>query len=69
MLYRRRREDEILPWDHLQSGVEKRFFLRDYRRSQAGELLADCREGCHACGILKHYPDERTEAWQCPVLT
>jgi len=69
MLYRRRREDEILPWDHLQSGVEKRFFLRDYRRSQAGELLADCREGCHACGILQHYPDERTEAWQCPVLT
>ncbi len=67
-LYRRRSEDEFLPWDHLQSGVEKRFFLRDYRRSQAGELLVDCRDQCHACGILQSFPDLRTEEWQCPVL-
>jgi len=65
-LYRPRAEDERLPWDHLCSGVEKRFLLRDYRRSQAGELLADCRAGCHACGILVNYPGMWTAEWECP---
>ncbi|MFN2283523.1 MAG: B12-binding domain-containing radical SAM protein, partial [Anaerolineae bacterium] len=65
-LYRPRTEDEPLPWDHLQSGVEKRFLLRDYRRSQAGELLSDCRENCHACGILVNYPGMWTAEWECP---
>jgi len=66
-LYRRRAEDEVLPWDHLHSGVEKRFLRYDYRRSQAGELLADCRDGCHACGILVNYPGLWTAEWKCPM--
>ena len=65
-LYRPRAEDEPLPWDHLHSGIEKRFFLRDYRRSQAGELLDDCRDQCHACGILVNYPGMWTAEWECP---
>ncbi len=65
-LYRPRAADEPLPWDHLHSGVEKRFFLRDYRRSQAGELLDDCRDQCHACGILVNYPGMWTAEWECP---
>jgi len=68
-LHRRRLPDEPLPWDHLQSGVEKRFLEQDYQRSLEGELLADCREGCHACGILQHYRELQTEEWRCPVLT
>ncbi len=67
-LYRRRAEDEVFPWDHLHSGVEKAFLLRDYRRSQRGERLSDCREQCHACGILANYGDQWTHAWQCPGL-
>ena len=67
-LTRRRAEEETLPWDHLQSGVEKRFFLQDYRRSREGKLLVDCREQCHACGILQNYAELRTEEWACPVL-
>jgi radical SAM family uncharacterized protein len=67
-LTRRRTEEETLPWDHLQSGVEKRFFLQDYRRSREGKLLVDCREQCHACGILQNYAELCTEEWACPVL-
>lgn len=67
-LFRRRDEHETLPWDHLQSGVEKRFFLQDYRRSREGKLLIDCREHCHGCGILDNYREQRTEEWACPVL-
>ena len=68
-LYRRRTTEEILPWDHLHSGVEKRFFAQDYQRSQSGDLLDDCREGCHACGILRNYPGQWTEEWQCPMVS
>ncbi len=65
-LYRRRSEDEVFPWDHLSSGIEKHFLLEDARRSQRGELLPDCRETCHTCGILKTYAQERSAQWQCP---
>ena len=65
-LYRRRDPEELLPWNHLHSGVEKRFFWRDYQRSLAGEFLNDCRERCHGCGILQNYPALRKETWQCP---
>ncbi len=65
-LYRQRTQDETLPWDHLHSGVEKRFFWQDYQRSLAGEYLSDCREGCHGCGILQNYPTLCKETWQCP---
>lgn len=65
-LYRTRDEGEYFPWEHLHSGVEKRFFLQEYRRSQQGEFLNDCRDQCHACGILRNYPTLHTEEWQCP---
>lgn len=67
-LYRERSEDEVLPWDHLHSGVNKRFFQRDNARSKTGEFLDDCRDGCHACGILQTYPNQWTEGWQCPTV-
>jgi radical SAM superfamily enzyme YgiQ (UPF0313 family) len=68
-LYRRRDKDDVLPWDHLYSGVARRFLWQDYLRSREGELLADCREGCHACGIVQTYPTLHTEAWACPTTS
>jgi radical SAM superfamily enzyme YgiQ (UPF0313 family) len=67
-LFRRRSYDEALPWDHLQSAVDKRFLRREHQRSKAGELLMDCRENCHSCGILRRYADVATEEWRCPAL-
>ena len=66
-LYRQRTREETLPWDHLHSGVEKRFFWQDYQRSLAGEYLSDCRQGCHGCGIVQNYPTLCKETWQCPM--
>lgn len=65
-MYRERSEDEIFPWDHLLSGVERRFLLQDAQRSRAGEFLSDCRGICHACGILRHYANHRGAEWRCP---
>jgi hypothetical protein len=46
--------------------VHKRFLLQEYRRSQRGETLVDCREHCHGCGVLSAYDDGWSEEWRCP---
>ena len=47
---RERSLDEILPWDHIDSGVSKQFLLRERERALSGDVTRDCREGCNACG-------------------
>jgi radical SAM family uncharacterized protein len=64
--YRKRSPDEQLPWEIVNTGVEKRFLWAEYERSQRRETLSDCRERCHACGILTAYSREKTESWTCP---
>lgn len=51
--YLRRRElDEVLPWDHLDSGLARDFLLRELERAQSEAGTADCRFGqCSACGV------------------
>lgn len=44
-------DDEILPWDIIDCGVSKEFFLRERHRSQQGVPTKNCREGCSACGV------------------
>ncbi|MDU4961926.1 MAG: TIGR03960 family B12-binding radical SAM protein [Sporomusaceae bacterium] len=49
---RRRETDEVLPWDHLYAGVDKRYLLTEYEKGVNLELTADCRRGdCGACGV------------------
>jgi len=48
---RERPLDEVLPWDHIDVGVRKRFLIEEYQRSLRGETTIDCREGCVGCGI------------------
>ncbi len=49
---RKRETDEILPWDHLDSGVSKEFLLAELNKSLHSEYTQDCREGtCHGCGV------------------
>ncbi len=48
---RRRAFSEVLPWEHIDSGVEKEFLLRDWERSMGGEMSLQCREdSCEDCG-------------------
>lgn len=49
---RQRREDEILPWDHIDCGLPKSFFLDERTKALAGTATLDCRDGvCHGCGV------------------
>jgi radical SAM family uncharacterized protein len=64
--YRERSADEQFPWEVVSTGVRKRFLLDEYERSQRREVLTDCREGCHACGILATFRGARSGEWTCP---
>ena len=43
--------DEKLPWDIIDSGVNKDFLRKEYQRAITGEKTSDCRKICHACGL------------------
>jgi len=68
--HRPRPVNEILPWDHIHTGVRKAYLVQEYERSLRGETQPDCRQGCFACGILTAFREERdivpAGAWQCP---
>ncbi len=42
--------DEVLPWDIIDCGVSKSFFLRERERAYAGSTTPNCREACSGCG-------------------
>ena len=49
---RTRRYDEVLPWEHLATGVTKAFLLKEDRGAEQGLVTPDCRAGtCAGCGV------------------
>ena len=48
-----RARDEILPWDHIDSGITKAFLWREKEKSNRAETTKDCRLGCNGCGLQK----------------
>ena len=50
---RERAKDEILPWDHIDSGVTKSFLWHEKEKSERAETTKDCRKGCNGCGIQR----------------
>ena len=44
--------DDILPWEHLESGVSKQFMMEEHHRAMQETRTIDCRYGvCTGCGI------------------
>ncbi len=50
-LLRERDYDEILPWEHINSGISKEFLLREWQKAIMREKTPDCREYCSECGV------------------
>jgi radical SAM-linked protein len=49
---RKRRPEEPLPWDHMDSLVDKQFLKDQWKSALHGELVEDCRHGqCCGCGV------------------
>jgi radical SAM superfamily enzyme YgiQ (UPF0313 family) len=49
---REREENEVLPWDHLDSGLDKEWLWADWQEALAEQDLDDCRWiPCFDCGV------------------
>ncbi len=55
-------EDEILPWDTIDVGVDKKFLLRERKRAYAEMITPDCREGCAGCGANRLLQEVKCDA-------
>ncbi len=46
------RAEDPTPWDHISSGVAKRFYREEARRAERGLTTEDCSQGaCSGCGL------------------
>lgn len=50
---RRRDYEEILPWEHMDFGVTKKFLISENKKAHEGITTACCREKCAGCGANK----------------
>ncbi|WP_312644501.1 TIGR03960 family B12-binding radical SAM protein [Hydrogenoanaerobacterium sp.] len=50
---RTRSYDEVMPWDHLDYGVTKRFLIEENKKAHADAVTPHCRLKCSACGANK----------------
>jgi radical SAM family uncharacterized protein len=53
-LYQERDIDHPLPWDFIDTGIEKSFLKNEYLNSVSGELTPGCFEKCSACGVNRN---------------
>lgn len=51
--HRDRRYEDVLPWDHINTGVSKEFLISENEKAIREDLTLDCRNGCTNCGINK----------------
>ncbi|HBY20840.1 MAG: B12-binding domain-containing radical SAM protein [Clostridiales bacterium GWE2_32_10] len=47
---RKREVDEILPWDHINVGVSKKFLVKEKEKALRGEVTPNCKVKCNRCG-------------------
>jgi hypothetical protein len=47
---RTRAEDELLPWEVIDVGVNKSYLLKEKHTAYEGNLTPDCRVKCTGCG-------------------
>ena len=47
---------EVLPWDHLDAGLDRNWLWDDYQASLSGDAVDDCRwAGCQDCGVCPDF--------------
>jgi hypothetical protein len=49
---RERSRDEVLPWSHLDAGLDPDWLWQDWQDARSGGSVEDCRwSGCYDCGV------------------
>ena len=56
---RERPQGEVLPWDHLDAGLDRDWLWQDYQDAIYGAEVEDCRwSGCYDCGVCPQFGTE-----------
>lgn len=50
---RKRPFDEVLPWDHMDVGISKKFLINECEKAYRAQTTQNCREKCGGCGANK----------------
>ncbi|MEG0297103.1 MAG: TIGR03960 family B12-binding radical SAM protein [Clostridium sp.] len=56
-VYRERTYEEILPWDFISIGVNRKYLEIENEKAKNVELTRNCREGCTGCGINVNFKE------------
>ncbi|WP_288222347.1 TIGR03960 family B12-binding radical SAM protein [uncultured Clostridium sp.] len=56
-VYRDRSYDEILPWDFIDIGVNRKYLERENEKAKRAELTQNCRKGCTGCGVNVNFKE------------
>ncbi len=51
---RERSFDEVFPWDHIDIGVNKSFFVNEYNKALHNDTTPNCKEKCSGCGAARY---------------
>ena len=51
---RKRDFDEILPWDHIDMGINKEYLIDECKKAYEGKTTPNCMEKCGNCGIISY---------------
>lgn len=55
--YRERSYDEVLPWDFIDIGVNRKYLEIESEKAKKAELTQNCKKGCTGCGIDVNFKD------------
>lgn len=55
--YRERNYDEVLPWDFIDIGVNRKYLQNENEKAKTGALTQNCRKGCTGCGVNVNFKD------------
>ncbi|SFC30861.1 TIGR03960 family B12-binding radical SAM protein [Clostridium uliginosum] len=56
-VYRERDYSEILPWDFIDIGVNRKYLENENEKAKRAELTQNCRKGCTGCGINTNFKE------------
>jgi radical SAM-linked protein len=49
---RERNVDELLPWDHIDQRIDKKYLVQEWHKALRGDTTTDCRmASCNQCGV------------------
>ncbi|MEW6088045.1 MAG: TIGR03960 family B12-binding radical SAM protein [bacterium] len=52
---RKRSYDEVFPWDHIDTGVNKEYLMSEHKKSKDAKITLDClKSGCNNCGMEEY---------------